>query len=322
MLAHQLAQHVKPHIDRLTALAQGLSIDEDELATDSLTAEAEATAQATEVDDTKPRRKRAIKKRPSLEGPIPELTTLSSQDKARWIFMERFIPLEQHEKILGYNFDTDDFDRYQQDLDSLLDNLLALPGTIPAVQSNDIPALQKIFASSLLIFRNSFLGDEDGNPVPCTIENLRYHYPSYFYKRRKTLSWYERQSFYTEPLGQARWALCEIEYLNCTLRPPERKLIGYAKHWHIAPENVPQKTVLEDIYDRIICGEALEEHLFEQNCNCCTATTYRHKENTPSRMTYIVQKNQKIALHGKRGIPHWKATRRLWPGVFPTIVFS
>ena len=322
MLAHQLAHHVKPHIDRLAALTQGLPIDEDELAIDSLAAEDEAAAPATEAEDKKPRRKRAIKKKPSLEGPIPELSTLPSQDRARWIFMERFIPLEQHETILGYNFDTDDFDRYQQDLNNLLDNLLALPNITSAVQSNDIPALQKIFASSLLIFRNPFIGDEDGNPIPCSVENLRKHYPSYFYKRRKTPNWYEKQTFYTEPLGQTRWALCEIDYLNCTLRSPENKLAGYAKHWHIPTENVPQKTVLEDIYDRIICGEALEENLFEQNCNCCTATTYRHKEKSPLRMAFIVQKNQKIALHGKRGIPHWRATRRLWPGVFPTIVFS
>jgi len=318
-LAYELAHHVKPRIDQLSALAQGLPVEEDEeeVTISSLAAEAELA----EVEGVKPRRKRAVRKKPSSEGPLPELASLPPQDKARWVFMERFIPLEQHEDILGYSFTPEDFSQYEQALGSFLVNLLLLPDAILAAQNSDILSLQKIFASLMLIFRNPFIGDGNGNPIACTVENLRQHHPSFFYKRRKKPNWFESYNFYAEPLGQAHWVLCEIDYLNCTLRGPKRKLAGFAKRWHIPPENVRQKTVLEDIYDRIICGEALGEHLFEQNCNCCTATTYRSRNKGPSRMVYTVQRHQKISIHGKVGIPHWRTSRRLWPGIFPSIVF-
>jgi hypothetical protein len=103
------------------------------------------------------------------------------------------------------------------------------------------------------------------------------------------------------------------------LRQPQRRLQNYARQWLLPDESVVQKTVLDDIYDRIICGEALEEHLFEQNCNACTSTRYQ-KRKGPLHLVYTVQKDQKIAIHGKVGIPHWRATRRLWPGAYPAIV--
>jgi hypothetical protein len=254
------------------------------------------------------------------EGPLPELGSLSPQDKARWIFMERFIPLEQHETILGYTFAPEDFAAHEQDLGRLLEVMLMLPQVARAAEEGDLPVVQKAFASTLLLFRNPFIGDENGHPIPCALENLRQCYPSYFYKRRKKPNWYETQPFYAEPLGRAHWVLCELDYLNCTLRRPERKLIGYARQWNLPAEYARQKTVLEDIYDRIICGEGLGDHLFEQNCNSCTGTSYRHQGKGPLRIVYTVQKHGKIAIHGKAGIPHWKATRRLWPGVFPTLV--
>jgi hypothetical protein len=99
-------------------------------------------------------------------------------------------------------------------------------------------------------------------------------------------------------------------------------LAGYAKRWRISSENVRPKSALEDIYDRILCGEALGEHLFEYNCNSCTSTFYRPMSKGSLRMVYTVQRKQKIAIHGKPGIPHWRATRRLWPGIFPTVDFS
>ena len=322
-LAYQLGHHVKPYIDRLTALQQGLpEPEEDELTIDALDPEVETAALDAEVEDTKSRSRQPVQGKSSPQGPLPEITSLSPQGRARWIFMERFIPLEQHQNVLGYQFAADDIERYEQELEDLLDSLLTLPATIQPAEQNDLPKLQKIFATHLLLFRNPFIGDEDGNPIPCTIEGLRLYYPDYFYKRRTTPNWYEGHDFYTESLGQPRWILCEIDYLNCTLLGPERKLAGYAKRWHVPPENAIQKTVLEDVYDRILCGEALGEHLFEQNCNSCTSTFYKPKPKSPPRMVYIVQRHQKIAIHGKPGTPHWRATRRLWPAIFPTVAFS
>jgi hypothetical protein len=110
-----------------------------------------------------------------------------------------------------------------------------------------------------------------------------------------------------------------MDYFNCTLRAPDRKLAGYARRWRLPGAYSRQKTILEDVYDRIVCGEALKENPFEQNCSSCTATLYHARGQGPARVVYTVQRNRKIAVHGKHGIPHWRATRRLWPGVFPTL---
>jgi len=323
MIAYHLGHHVKPYINRLTALAEGQSDDgeEEQVSIGSLAADVEALAPDSETEDKEPSSPRPDDKR-SSKGPLPQLSTLSTQEKARWIFMERFISLEKHQEILGYQFQEPDRNRFEEDLEHLLEDLLMLPDTILLAEKEDFSALQKIFASTLLIFRNPFVGDENGNPIPATIENLRHRFPAYFYKRRKTPNWYEKQSFYTEPFGQARWILCSTDYLNCTLSSPRRKLSSYSRQWHLPTENALQKSVLEDIYDRVVCGEALEEDLFEQNCHSCTSTFYRTQAKAPARLVYTAQKNKKIAIHGKPGIPHWRATKRLWPGVFPTLVLS
>ena len=308
-LAYQLAHHVKPVIDRMTGEGTSDELDFDELSPE---------AALTDSEDRPSRRRRAIKKMPQLDGPMPEMETLSIEDKARWILMERFISLEQHEEILNVQFADNERESHLQDLDRLLDMLFSLPQVAKHLADANIPGLQKMFASNLLLFRNPIIG-LDGQQ-PCDLENLRLAYPDYFYKRRKTPNWYEAQDFYTDPIASPHWVLCGFDFLNCTLRRPERKLLGYARNWSLPAPYVRQKSVLEDIYDRIISGEALEEHLFEQSCNACTSTRYKHRNRGPLRMVYIVQKDQKIAIHGKNGLPHWKASKRQWPGVYPAVI--
>jgi hypothetical protein len=324
-LAYDLAKYIKPIVDQLPRVENDSLLgdapdeidhsDEQEPSLGSI----ETESDAAEMEDRAARRKRATRKAPRLDGPAPELEQLSSQDKARWILMERFIPLEKHEEILGCKFSNENFERYLQDLDTFLEKLFLLPNVAKALEACDLPALQKIFASTLLIFRHPIVGEDAGDPLPCSIENLRHCFPDYFYKRRKAPNWYESYPFYTSTFAYAHWALCDLDYLNCTLRQPQRRLQNYARQWLLPDESVVQKTVLDDIYDRIICGEALEEHLFEQNCNACTSTRYQ-KRKGPLHLVYTVQKDQKIAIHGKVGIPHWRATRRLWPGAYPAIV--
>ncbi len=324
-LAYDLAHYVKPIIDQLPHVEIDPLLDEEQdeqgdrddqdLSLDAISTESDGT----EMEDRAARRKRATRKAPRLDGPTPELGQLSSQDKARWFLMERFIPLEKHEEILGCKFSREDFDRYLQDLDEFLEKLFLLPDVAKALEACDLPALQKIFASTLLIFRHTTVCENKGDQLPCSIENLRQCFPDYFYKRRKAPNWYESYPFYTTTFEYSHWALCDLDYLNCTLRQPQRRLLNYASQWSLPDDSVHQKTVLEDIYDRIICGEALEEHLFEQNCNACTSTRYQ-KRKGPLHLVYTVQKDQKIAIHGKVSIPHWRATRRLWPGVYPAIL--
>ena len=165
------------------------------------------------------------------------------------------------------------------------------------------------------------LADNYNNTAPCSIQTLHDRFPSYFYKRRKKPNWFESRDFYIMPMGEPRWVLCDTEFLNCTLRAPDRKLLGYARSWSLPGEFASQKNILEDIYDRILCGEALGENLFARNCNSCTSTSYKIKRNKGAvKLVYLVQKTRKIALYGKTGTPHWKANRRLWPGVFPSLI--
>jgi len=347
-LACDLAHHLKPEIDRLLALkgqagapeeaeedlleSPSAAADEPEdspreeeepdpegaLASgeEALTLQDEQDAQAAG-----PRRRRA---RPLPRGDHSDLLSQPPQDQAHWIFMERFLSLEQHEEVLGYTFSAEHLALYEEALGRFMEGLLSLPRTAAAAQTDDLAALQKLFASHLLLFRSACVGGPDGKPIPCTLQNLRQNYPSYFYKRssRKPL-WYEKYDFYTESMEKPQWALCDTEHLNCTFRTPERKLASYAKAWGLPLESVRGKTTLEDIYDRLICGELVGEDLFAGSHNSCTTTTYRFKKKSSVRKSvFTVQKIHKISLHGKEGIPHWRATRRLWPGVLPTIVLT
>ena len=306
-LAYDLGYHVKPVVDQL-ALAQTNAATRDT-----------AIADVEDPQNRAEPRRRATRKAPRFDGPVPELSSLEPQDKARWIFMERFIPLEKHEGILDCPFTSQERASYLNDLGRYLDKLFLIADIAKALERHDLSQLQKRFASTILLFRHAQIGDGMDNRLPCNLENLRQRFGDYFYKRRTVPNWYEAQPFYTAAMPQSRWVLCDVDYLNCTLRQPQRRLLGYAQSWTLNEAAAAQKTVLEDNYDRIVCGEALEEHVFEQNCNSCTTTRYR-KGQSAVYQVYTVQKNQKIAIHGKAGLPHWRTSRRLWPGVYPTLV--
>ena len=293
-LAFDLAGHIKVHVDELVALGAG-------------------------PGSGKLKRKKTKKARPP-KGPIPRLEALPPVDQARWIFMERYIPLERHEDILGLNLPSEVFAEYQESFDRFITNLLLLPRTIQAVEKNDIPALQKQFATCVLVFRAPELIHND-EAVPVSVKSLRDAFPSYFYKRKKKANWFEAHDFYREPIKAPRWVLCDTEHMNCTLRRPERKLAGYARDWGLPEDCGLQKNLVEDLYDRILVGEALEEDLFARTVNSLTTTGYRTRKKGAQRLAFAVQKVHKVTIHGKVGVPHWKAKRRHWPGVYPSLVF-
>ena len=305
-LAHELGQHLKPLID------QGVSSD-----TPSPSHRSQETDEPLdrELGPAEPPVRTPVR----FDGPTPEIATLSNRERARWIFMERFIPPEQLETIIGCVFSPEESDRFNRELDEFLDRLFLLTDVASALEACDLPALQKMFSSTLILMRHKELGDGGNGRLPCSIENLRLRFDAYFYKRRSVPNWYEEQSFYAEPLERSQWVLCEIDYLNCTLRSPEKRLSNYARTWSLSSSASVQKNALEDIYDRIICGEALHEHLFEQNCNSCTTTQY-DKGMGVHHSVYTVQKDRRIAIHGKVGLPRWRMSRRVWPGVYPTLI--
>ena len=304
-LAYDLGQHLKPLIDqRVVEDRSGPSHPDQEPA-------------KTHDDERKPR-ERPVRTPANFGGPTPELANLSNQERARWILMDRFITLEQLEKIIGCAFSQQESDQYNKALDEFLSRLFLLTDVASAMKDCDLPALQQMFSSTLILMRHREVGDEERVRVPCTLENLRLRFDKYFYKRRSVPNWYESQPFYTDPLEKSQWVLCEIDYLNCTLLSPKKRLSTYARAWALSSSAILQKNATEDVYDRIICGEALQEHLFEQNCNSCTTTSYAKGTEIPYSV-YTVQKDQKIAIHGKVGLPHWRLKRRLWPGVYPTL---
>ena len=322
-VASALARLVKPYVDRLASpLPQEDDPEdrdyEDESALEML-AEPGETAAPAAPDGSGPLRSRSAALVPA--GPTPELATLGPEERARWIFLERYVSLERLQQVLGYPFAPADLDRYRDDLGRMLDDLLMLPPTAVAWSHNDVPALQQSLASMVLLLRHPFVADTQGDPVPCNLRNLRERFPAYFYRRYRAPNWYEDLPFCSAPLAGSRWVACDVTYLNCTLRRADRKLAAYARQWFLSPENVLQKSVVEDVYDRILCGEAVGEDLFETNCSSCTSTGYDPVDGGPPRIAFTVQKNRKVAVHGKAGVPHWKASRRLWPGVFPVIVF-
>jgi len=257
-----------------------------------------------------------------LPAEPPDLRTQPPQDQAHCIFMRRFFSLQQHERALGYTFSPENLAAYQDALGSFVEQLLRTPRASEAFKRNDLHALQKLFATHLLLFRSSCVGDAKGQPIPCCLDALRKRFPEYFYGKNSKPNWYQKYRFYNEPLQTAQWVLCDSQHLNCTFRNPERKLASYAKSWNLPPERVHGKTILEDIYDRILCGEVLGEDLFAGSYNSCTLTTYMPKKNSGTKkMVYAAQKVHKISLYGKEGVPHWRASRRLWPGVLPAVHF-
>lgn len=340
VLAGELAAQVKDDVDQLVELRQGseesrAEADEDSLGDLSDAAEGVEGAgeDAADLEDDadlaaaqEDRKAKAQSRAPTSPLPAepPDLRTQPPQDQAHWIFMERFITLAQHEQALGCPFSAEEVAAHQVALGSFVEQLLRTPRAAEAFERNDLPALQKLFASHLLFFRSAIIGDARGDALSCSIDALRERFPRYFYRKSNNKpNWYQKYRFYSEPLKTSQWVLCDTQHLNCTFRTPDRKLASYAKSWDLPPEWVHGKTILEDLYDRILCGEALGEDLFAGSHNSCTLTTYVPKKKTGvKKMVYTVQKVHKISLHGKEGVPHWRASRRLWPGVLPTVYFS
>ena len=79
---------------------------------------------------------------------------------------------------------------------------------------------------------------------------------------------------------------------------------------------VRQKSVAEDIYDRIVLEIALKER-FLDNCHSITRTDYQPNAKTASKQVYTYYKDDTIRISGKNGIPHWRPSKARWPGVLP-----
>ena len=80
------------------------------------------------------------------------------------------------------------------------------------------------------------------------------------------------------------------------------------------------KSITEEIYDRIIIQESLEEEFFDNNCNALTSTFY-HKHSETKYQVILTQKESKIGIHGNKKVSRIKKNRPHWTGFFPSIEY-
>jgi hypothetical protein len=151
-ISYDLGYHLKPYIDRLSS-----------------------GADTSETTKPKRPRKASTDQTPPPKGPLVELPPA---EQARWIFMDRFIPLERHEQILECHFSEQDFETYIKDLERIVTDLTQIPRVALAFAEGEIEDLQKMFASFILLFRSPYL---DGQ-VPITLSSLKQKFSDYFYK--------------------------------------------------------------------------------------------------------------------------------------------
>ena len=258
---------------------------------------------------------------PNLVTHKPDLEKLHPEEIARWLFLDRFVSTKQLLKILRINPKTFDNDHVQQDLKLFISSLIGTPHVAKLVKNYSIDKLQMLFSSSVLLYRNDSISSDYKTNQSCSIANLRNFFPMYFYAQRNTPNWYEREPFYTQKACSTRWALVELDFLNCKILNSKLAKYFYCKRKAFPIHSVNQKNVIEEIYDRIIIGEILGEDLFEENCNILTRTTLKNKSETPFNV-YITQKESKIGIHSSPTKLSFNRERPYRLGFFPSVEFS
>ncbi|MGY8824936.1 MAG: hypothetical protein ACKVJG_13545 [Candidatus Latescibacterota bacterium] len=173
------------------------------------------------------------------------------------------------------------------------------------------------FADYSLIFRSPILHGNERT----TLASLREHFGAFFVNPHAKGFWYTRQAFYHKPIEHGHWALVDRQYLNCTFKKPNIRLLMYARANGLPAKCVRQKIAVEDIYDRIIIELTLRERFFE-NCHSIIRTSYQANADEPAKQVYLFYKDQSIRISGKSGIPHWTPNKARWPGVLPSITLA
>jgi hypothetical protein len=248
-------------------------------------------------------------------GPVP-LAQRPVQERLRLILGRRFVSVENLSPLLGGALDPELALRARQGLESVWRTVFEKPDLKPHVTRNRVKTLQSTFSDYALLFRPEVL--DPG--VPCTLEALRERCPSFFLRVSSANLWYTRAPFFRAPPSAPHWALVDRQYLNCTFKKPSIRLLMYARANELPPAMVRQRSLLEEVYDRVALGVTLRSSFFH-SCNSITSTTYQQSSTAALKQAYVYEKEQSIRISGKRGTPHWRPTRPRWPGVYPSIVF-
>lgn len=349
--AQEVAQKVKPYVDRLVALerllnpvdriidkrgrieelragiaddvaeVEGLSGDMSEALAPEL-----LTGLQCEVAAVKRDRKLFVTEESAEEEAPPAseagrtLLDLPIGERFAAILGTRFIPASRVAEVLGGVLPPEAGAACERALTRVWETVLASGEFRPHVEQNRVKALQRTFRDYALLCRLPWFYGTDPESSPCTLEGLRRRFEGFFLDLSERSIWYVDQPFYRTSLTQPQWALVDRQYLNCTFRKPSIRLLDYARANQLPVQAVRQKSVLEDVYDRIVLQQVLGEPFFE-SCNSITNTVYQPDRKAPNKQVYVYDKDARIRISGKRGTPHWRPTRPRWPGVLPSILF-
>ncbi len=256
--------------------------------------------------------KRPGGRRSFLERPLSE--------RLRLVLGPRLIDLDLLASILGGRLPDDEHELAEQRLERVWDGFMRIEQFGLHAKNERLGPLRRALRDYVLIYRTAQLPDGDGE-VPCSISELKDRMPSRFVGSSDRSLWYSGLQFYREAFADGHWALLDRQYLNCTFKLPKIRLGLYARANDLPPQAMRQKSVLEDVYDRVVVDAAMEA-LFFDNCNSLTRTTYQQKEEPSKKQVHVYYRDGQIRISGKRGLPHWRPGKPRWPGVFPAIVFD
>ncbi|MBT3342960.1 MAG: hypothetical protein HN712_17930 [Gemmatimonadetes bacterium] len=349
--AHALALSIKPYVDRLLSLQHLMNpvggiiekqgqIQElqEELAEDialvehvtndldtvdpsllqDLQTEIAAVKRDRRIDfDDTPSDGEEEEEEPPSVADREALQERSTSDRLKAIFGARFVGIDRLGEILGGSLPETETETANQALDEAWQRLISLPQMSHHVREGRLKALRHAFAEYALVYRTSRLPDGS----PCHLAGLRELFEGRFVQSSERTLWYNKLEFYREPITAGHWALVDSQYLNCTFKRPKIRLMMYARANDLPPGIVRQKSLQEDIYDRLVLDDALEREFFA-NCHSLTRTVYQMSGAQSRKQVYVYYLDGQIRLTGKRGIPHWRPSKPRWPGVLPSLALS
>lgn len=259
------------------------------------------------------------------EEPEPQLRLSFLQrpvaERMRLVLGSRFIDPPRLATLLGGMLPDEDVEVAERQLELVWDGLMGIESFAHHARDEKLGPLRRALVDYVLLYRAPRLPVDGDGSTPTCIHSLKEAFGARFVSSSERNLWYARLPFYRETFAQGHWALVDKQYLNCTFKQPKIRLVMYARANDLPGNAVRQKSVLEDIYDRVIVDTALETEHFD-NCNSLTRTSYQQTDEPSKKQVHVFYRDGHIRISGKRGVPHWRPGKPRWPGVLPSIVFD
>lgn len=248
-------------------------------------------------------------RRPFLERPLIERFSA--------IFGDRFISPEALEDLFSCTLPSEDKTAFHAGLEGVWQTVFAPESLEKHLASGNVQAIRNTFTDYALLPRITRYQEDK----PCSLASLRLRFPSYFLQGSERGQWYVSLPLYKAPVEFAHWALVDRQYLNCTFKKPAIRLMMYAQANELPAKMLVQKSLTEDIYDRIVLYNALQDPFFDV-CNSLCRTFYQAPGESTRKQAYTYMKDSTIRISGKKGLPHWRPGKPRWPGLLPAAVFK